>query len=126
MTKSISQTMEGCVIMMSSSVLKLGIILISFVGLFAMRCIPFVLIGGKGTSEEFERFIKYIPLGVFVAIIVKDIFYKDGALFLSPENFKIIPLLIVSAISYKFKNIGLSVVSGGIIIFIFMKLNGLI
>ena len=91
-----------------------------------MRYIPFVLIGGKGTSEEFERFIKYIPLGVFVAIIVKDIFYKDGELFLSPENFKIIPLLIVSAISYKFKNIGLSVVSGGIIIFIFMKLNGLI
>lgn len=126
MTKSISQTMEGCVIMMSSSVLKLGIILISFVGLFAMRYIPFVLIGGKGTSEEFERFIKYIPLGVFVAIIVKDIFYKDGELFLSPENFKIIPLLIVSAISYRFKNIGLSVVSGGIIIFIFMKLNGLI
>lgn len=111
---------------MSSSILKLGIILISFLGLFAMRYIPFVLIGGKGTSKEFERFIKYIPLGVFVAIIIKDVFYRDGNLFISLDNIKIIPLVIVSIISYKFKNIGLSVVSGGIIIFIFMKIYGVI
>ncbi|MEG0250405.1 MAG: AzlD domain-containing protein [Peptostreptococcus sp.] len=108
---------------MTSTVLKMAIIFISFIGMFAMRYIPFVILGEKGTSKEFERFIKYIPIGVFVALIVKDIFFKDGNIFLSLENIKLLPMLIVIAISIKFKNIGLSVVSGGILIIIAMLIS---
>lgn len=104
------------------TVLKLGIILVSFIGMFLMRYIPFAISGEKGTSEEFARFIKYIPMGVFVALVVKDIFYKGGEIFISTENIKLIPLVLVTLISVKFKNIGLSVISGGIIIFIAMYL----
>lgn len=108
---------------MTNTVLKIGIIFISFIGMFAMRYIPFAILGEKGSSKEFERFIKYIPIGVFVALIVKDVFFKDGELFLSIDNIKILPMLIVIAISIKFKNIGLSVVSGGILIIIAMFIN---
>lgn len=106
---------------MNETFLKYCIIFVSFISLFAMRYLPFKLLGEKGTSEEFERFIKYIPLGAFTALVVKDVFFKDGSLFLSLENIKIIPLLLVILISVKFKNIGLSVVSGGIIIYIAMN-----
>ena len=61
---------------MSSTFLKLGIIFLSFIGMYLMRYIPFALLGEKGTSKEFERFIKYIPIGVFVALTVKDVFLK--------------------------------------------------
>lgn len=103
---------------MSSTVLKLGIIFVSFIAMFAMRYTPFALLGEKGTSKEFERFIKYIPLGVFTALVIKDVFFKEGNIFLSPDNIKLIPLLLVIIISVKFKNIGISVISGGVIIYI--------
>lgn len=89
-----------------------------------MRYIPFALLGEKGTSKEFERFIKYIPIGVFVALTVKDVFFKDGRMFLSLENIKLLPALLIIAISVKFRNIGVSVISGGIIILISMFLTG--
>lgn len=109
---------------MSSTFLKLGIIFLSFIGMYLMRYIPFALLGEKGTSKEFERFIKYIPIGVFVALIVKDVFFKDGRMFLSLENIKLLPALLIIAISVKFRNIGVSVISGGIIILISMFLTG--
>ncbi len=89
-----------------------------------MRYLPFKILGKKGTSKEFERFIKYIPIGVFVAMTVKDVFFKNGELFLSLDNIKLILIPIVIAISVKYKNIGLSVISGGILIFIAMILKG--
>ncbi|WP_304206034.1 AzlD domain-containing protein [Peptostreptococcus russellii] len=109
---------------MSSTFLKLGIIFLSFIGMYLMRYIPFALLGEKGTSKEFERFIKYIPIGVFVALTVKDVFFKDGRMFLSLENIKLLPALLIIAISVKFRNIGVSVISGGIIILISMFLTG--
>lgn len=109
---------------MSSTFLKLGIIFVSFIGMYLMRYIPFALLGEKGTSKEFERFIKYIPIGVFVALTVKDVFFKDGRMFLSLENIKLLPALLIIAISVKFRNIGVSVISGGIIILISMFLTG--
>lgn len=109
---------------MSSTFLKLGIIFLSFIGMYLMRYIPFALLGEKGTSKEFERFIKYIPIGVFVALTVKDVFFKDGRMFLSLENIKLLPALLIIAISVKFRNIGVSVISGGIIILIGMFLTG--
>ncbi|WP_101772527.1 AzlD domain-containing protein [Peptostreptococcus faecalis] len=107
---------------MSDSILKFGIIFTSFIFMFLMRYLPFAILGNKSTSREFDRFIKYIPTGVFTALIVKDVFFKDGKIFLSPENIKLLPLLAVILISLKFKNIGLSVISGGIIIYIFMMI----
>ncbi|SEN51194.1 Branched-chain amino acid transport protein [Peptostreptococcus russellii] len=109
---------------MSSTFLKLGIIFLSFIGMYLMRYIPFALLGEKGTSKEFERFIKYIPIGVFVALTVKDVFFKDGRMFLSLENIRLLPALLIIAISVKFRNIGVSVISGGIIILISMFLTG--
>ncbi len=109
---------------MTSSFLKLAVILISFIGMYLMRYLPFKLLGKRGTSKEFERFIKYIPIGVFVAMTIKDIFFKNGKLFLSVENIKLLPMLLVIAISMKFKNIGISVISGGIIILIAMFITG--
>lgn len=106
---------------MSSTLLKYAIIFVSFIGMFAMRYVPFMILGGKETSKEFERFIKYIPLGVFIAIIIKDVFYKNEQLFLSLDNIKLIPLVLVTLISVKYKNIGLSVISGGVFIYIIMK-----
>ena len=67
---------------MNANILKLGIIGVSFIFMFAMRFLPFKILGKSANSEEFDRFIKYIPLGVFVAMIIKDIFFKNGQLFL--------------------------------------------
>ncbi len=111
---------------MNASILKILIILVSFIGMFAMRYAPFAIMGKKGTPKELDRFIKYIPLGVFTALIIKDVFYKNGKLFLSIDNIKFIPLILVILISVKFKNIGLSVVSGGIIIYLVMLMNNMI
>ncbi len=109
---------------MNSSFLKLGIIFVSFIGMYMMRYIPFLIFGEKESSKEFERFIKYIPIGVFVALIIKDVFFKDGKMFLSIENIKLLPMLLIIAISVKFRNIGISVISGGVIILITMFLTG--
>jgi|SRR3712207_2591352 len=107
---------------MSPSLLKILIIILGFAGMFLIRYLPFAVAGEKSTPKEFDAFIKYIPLGVFVAMIIKDVFYKNGELFLSLGNIKLIPLLLVIAISVKFRNIGLSVVAGGIIMWIAMTI----
>ena len=89
---------------MNDNILKLCIIGVSFIFMFSMRYLPFVILG--------------IPLGIFIAMIVKDIFFKNGQLFLSISNIKLIPLILIILISVKFRNIGISVVSGGIIMLI--------
>lgn len=109
---------------MNSSFLKLGIIFISFIGMYLMRYIPFLILGERGTSKEFERFIKYIPIGVFVALIIKDVFFKDGKIFLSMENIKLLPMVLIIGISVKFRNIGISVISGGVLVLMVMFLMG--
>lgn len=61
---------------MSPSLLKISIIVLGFVGMFLIRYLPFAIVGEKSTSKEFDSFIKYIPLGVFVAMIIKDVFTR--------------------------------------------------
>lgn len=107
---------------MSNNLLKILIIGLGFVGMFLIRYLPFAIVGEKSTSKEFDSFIKYIPLGVFVAMIIKDVFYKGGQLFLSTSNIKLIPLILVIALSVKFRNIGLSVVAGGLIMWVAMMI----
>lgn len=107
---------------MSNNLLKILIIGLGFVGMFLIRYLPFAIVGEKSTSKEFDSFIKYIPLGVFVAMIIKDVFYKGGQLFLSTSNIKLIPLILVIALSVKFRNIGLSVVAGGLIMWVSMMI----
>ena len=94
---------------MNDNILKLCIIGVSFIFMFAMRYLPFVILGKSGNSKEFDRFIK-------------DIFFKNGQLFLSISNIKLIPLILIILISVKFRNIGISVVSGGIIMLIALNL----
>lgn len=99
---------------MNTTAIKLGIIFVSFVGVYLTRYIPFFILGNKGQSEEFSKFIKYIPMGVFVDLIVNDVFFSSGKINIF-DNIKLIPLALVILISIKFRNIGLSVVLGGAI-----------
>lgn len=106
---------------MSTTAIKLGIIFVSFIGVFATRYTPYIIMGNRKNTAEFNKFIKYIPMGVFVDLIVNDVFFTSEGINIL-ENIKIIPLILVVLISIKFKNIGLSVVSGGIIMAAFIYL----
>lgn len=77
------------------------------------RILPLFALRDRNLSPELIRWMSYIPVTIFSALVFTDIFFWDDQFLLSPlENLKLVPSLIVAFISVKVDNLFVSMIAG--------------
>lgn len=86
---------------------------------YAPRVLPLLLFAGKEMPNLLKEALKFVPVAMLSALVAKDVFFKDDALFMSLSNPKILAFVLVAIVAAKFKSIPISLVVGVGSIFIF-------
>ncbi|CAM2850392.1 MULTISPECIES: AzlD domain-containing protein [Dellaglioa] len=88
------------------------IILSAFVA-YLPRFIPLRIFASREIPEWFNEWMKYVPVSLFSALVFKDLFINSRFQFVGVDNVtKLIAAVIVFAIAYRTRSMGLSVVLG--------------
>ena len=95
-----------------SSMDHLILVLLSMVGAFLPRFIPLRIFSTREIPQWFNEWMKYVPVSLFTALVVKDIFIntKDYSFIGLGYLAKIVAAVIV--IGVRSRSMGLSVVFG--------------
>lgn len=77
------------------------------------RILPLFALRDKNLSPEIVKWMSYIPVTIFSALVFSDIFFWNDQFSLHPlVNLKILPSIIVAIISIKVKNLFISMIIG--------------
>ncbi|MGY3777855.1 AzlD domain-containing protein [Isobaculum melis] len=77
------------------------------------RMLPMLLLSNRQVSKNLTRWMEFIPVSIFSALICSDIFFWNGELSIQPlENMKLLPTVLVFFIAYKTKSLIWSIVFG--------------
>lgn len=77
------------------------------------RLLPMLLLSKKEISPSFSRWMTYIPVSIFAALVASDIFFWSGSFNVNPViNIKLIPSVLVFIIAYKTKSLLWSMLIG--------------
>lgn len=60
----------------------------------------------------FQRALRFVPIAVLSAIIAPEIGYADNALFLSPQNPRLLAGVVATLVAYYTKNVVWTIVAG--------------
>lgn len=83
------------------------------------RLIPLIALSNMKMPKLIEKWLNYIPVSVFSALIFPAILIQNGKLSLSLSNSQIWASLICLIIILKSKNLALTVLTGIMVILIF-------
>ena len=98
---------------MSLTSQQLYLILGMAVVTYLPRMLPMLLLNNREIPEKIVRWMSFIPVSIFAALIISDIFFWENQFSINPlENLKLIPAIVVFFIAYKTKNIMWSIVFG--------------
>ncbi|CRH17455.1 AzlD domain-containing protein [Carnobacterium maltaromaticum] len=98
---------------MSLTSQQLYLILGMAVVTYLPRMLPMLLLNNREIPEKIVRWMSFIPVSIFAALIFSDIFFWENQFSINPlENLKLIPAIVVFFIAYKTKNIMWSIVFG--------------
>ena len=95
------------------------LIILSMLVAFGPRFIPLRIFTTRKIPVWFNEWMKYVPISLFTALVVKDIFINTNAgyTFAGFQNIaKILAAVIVIAIAYRTRSMGLSVVLGLVVV----------
>lgn len=77
------------------------------------RILPLFALKDKDLSPEIVKWMSYIPVTIFSALVFTDIFFWNDTFSLQPlENLKLLPSLIVAYISVKVDNLFVAMIAG--------------
>lgn len=77
------------------------------------RILPLFILGNRDLSPEIVKWMAYIPVTIFSALVFSDIFFWEEQFSIDPIlNIKLIPSLIVAFISVKIDNLFISMIAG--------------
>ncbi len=84
-----------------------------FLASFIPRTFPIFILKDREISPAVQRFLNYIPVAIFTALVSADIFFWEGSFSLDLlTNIKLIPSIIVLFVSFKFRNLFVSMLVG--------------
>jgi branched-subunit amino acid transport protein len=88
------------------------------------RMLPMLVLSKRTIPEKLAKWMSFIPVSIFSALIFSDIFFWSGDLTLDPStNFKLIPSLLTAGVAYYTKSLLFSMVVGVISLSLFIYLN---
>lgn len=77
------------------------------------RFLPILLLSKKEISPSLSRWMSFIPVSIFAALVASDMFFWEDSFSLQPiENIKLIPSALVLIVAYKTKSLLWSMISG--------------
>ena len=79
---------------------------------YVPRMMPLLLFSQKKLPSWLESWLRYIPVGIFSALVFPAIFIKNQMFAVSINNIELISSIIVFAIAFKTRSLGLSVIFG--------------
>lgn len=90
------------------------LIILSMVVAYIPRFLPLRIFSTRKIPEWFNEWMKYVPVSLFTALVVKDVFIDTtNYTFVGLEHVaKLLASVIVIVIAYRSRSMGLSVVIG--------------
>ncbi|MCC5889009.1 MAG: AzlD domain-containing protein [Alkalibacterium sp.] len=91
------------------------IVLISGMALvtFLPRFLPLLLLSKKEISPSLSRWMSFIPVSIFAALVASDIFFWEESFNINPlDNIKLLPSVLVILIALKTKSLLWSMTAG--------------
>lgn len=82
------------------------------------------LLGRVQMPESVFKALRFVPPAVLSAIIVPDLIYKEGQLFIAPQNSYLVAGLISGVIAWRTRNLLLTIVLGMVALFVLRALGG--
>lgn len=79
---------------------------------FIPRCIPILYLTSKEIPKQLKDWMKFIPAGVFAALIVPDILTNNQCLNINFSNTKLIAAIIVFIVASRKQSLALSIIVG--------------
>ncbi|MGB7474428.1 AzlD domain-containing protein [Trichococcus sp.] len=80
---------------------------------FLPRWLPIVALKNARIPIWFQKWMSFLPVSIFAALIASDIFFWEGTVSLNVlENAKLLPSLVTALVAYYSKNMILSVIVG--------------
>ncbi|HAJ69997.1 MAG: AzlD domain-containing protein [Alkalibacterium sp.] len=80
---------------------------------FLPRFLPILFLSKKEISPSLSRWMSYIPVSVFAALVASDVFFVDGAFAMQPlQNVKLLPSIFVIIVALKTKSLLWSMITG--------------
>lgn len=89
-------------------VMLLGISIFTYIP----RVLPIMYLSKKQLPTWLTEWMKFIPAGIFAALIFPDIFTSSGSLAINFANIKLIAAFLVLLVALKTKSLGLSIFTG--------------
>lgn len=89
--------------------LILGMAIVTFIP----RVLPMLVLSNRSVPDKISKWMSFIPVSIFAALIFSDIFFWEGQFNVDPiNNIKLIPSVIVFFVAYKTKSLLWSMVLG--------------
>lgn len=80
---------------------------------FLPRFLPVLFLSRKEISPSFSRWLSFIPVSIFAALVSSDIFFWEGSFSLQPfTNLKLFPSVLVLLVALKTKSLLWSMITG--------------
>jgi len=76
------------------------------------RSLPIIYLSKRDLPQGLKDWMKFIPSGIFAALILPNILIQDGSLNIGFTNIKLIASILVLIIALKKKSLGLSIAVG--------------
>ncbi len=79
---------------------------------YAIRLSFILLFGRMEVSRDVRRALRFVPVAVLPAIIFPELLIRDGSLYLSPGNERLLAGLLAVLVAWRTKNALLTIVVG--------------
>jgi branched-subunit amino acid transport protein len=91
---------------------------------YMIRLSFIILIGRKPVPSWLNRMLRFIPPAVLTALIFPDVFLKEGALYLSPANPRILAGILAVFVIWRTRNSVLTILVGMLTMWLIQYLGG--
>lgn len=77
------------------------------------RVLPLLVLSNRSIPEKVSKWMSFIPVSIFAALIFSDIFFWQSQFNVNPlVNIKLLPSILVLLVAYKTKNLLWSMIFG--------------
>lgn len=95
------------------------LIILGFIVAFIPRFFPLMLFTKRAIPEWFNEWMKFVPVSLFTALVVKDIFIDSASYALLLNKYsEMLAAVVVIIVAYRTRSMAISVIVGLIGVFI--------
>lgn len=91
---------------------------------YAIRLSFILLFGRRDVPPVAQRVLAYVPPAVLSALVFPSLLLRDGSLFISPLNFRLIAALVAIIAAWRSRNVLVTILVGMAVLWLLQALFG--